>query len=246
MDYILALIEGIVTFVSPCLLPMLPIYVSYFAGGQDSKRRTMLGALGFVLGFTLVFVSLGAFAGSVGHLLREYALAINLVTGAVVVLFGLNYLGLLRLPLLNKVSGIGSTPKNPGFFLIHTVRHDLFHQLDTLRRHIPGFGPHAGGQFPECCKGHPDAAALLLRAGHPFHHIRLAAGQAERNLRFSQASSWHHQHRIRPVACACWPGHDDGNAEQASGLSLPAMRLPVLYGLMRHGGSKYHNSGGIL
>ncbi|HOL84352.1 MAG TPA: cytochrome c biogenesis CcdA family protein [Thermoclostridium caenicola] len=116
MDYILALIEGIVTFVSPCLLPMLPIYVSYFAGGQDSKRRTMLGALGFVLGFTLVFVSLGAFAGSVGHLLREYALAINLVTGAVVVLFGLNYLGLLRLPLLNKVSGIGSTPKNPGFF----------------------------------------------------------------------------------------------------------------------------------
>ena len=66
MDYILALIEGIVTFVSPCLLPMLPIYVSYFAGGQDSKRRTMLGALGFVLGFTLVFVSLGAFADRSG------------------------------------------------------------------------------------------------------------------------------------------------------------------------------------
>jgi len=115
MDYILSMIEGVVTFVSPCLLPMLPIYVSYFAGGQGGKKRMLLNAFGFVLGFTLVFVMLGAFAGSVGHLLREYALPINLVTGAIVVLFGLNYLGLLRLPLLNRETGIGYQPKKPGF-----------------------------------------------------------------------------------------------------------------------------------
>ncbi len=115
MDYILAMLEGVITFVSPCLLPMLPIYISYFAGGQDNKKRTMLNALGFVLGFSLVFVMLGAFAGTFGHFLRKYTLQINLVAGAIVVLFGLNFLGILRIPFINKASGFGHKPKNPGF-----------------------------------------------------------------------------------------------------------------------------------
>ena len=54
MQYLISFLEGIITFVSPCLLPMLPIYLSYFAGGDASAKRTVRGALGFVLGFTLV------------------------------------------------------------------------------------------------------------------------------------------------------------------------------------------------
>lgn len=98
MDYLLLFLEGIITFISPCLLPMLPVYVSYFAGsGTISTGKTLRNALGFVLGFTVVFVALGAFAGSIGGLLQQYRTVFNIVTGLIVVFFGLNYLGLFRL-----------------------------------------------------------------------------------------------------------------------------------------------------
>lgn len=102
MDYIITFLEGIITFVSPCLLPLLPVYLSYFAGQstQDGRKKTVINALGFVAGFTLVFVLLGAFAGTMGGLLRQYSTWINIILGAVVVLFGLNYLEVIRLPWL--------------------------------------------------------------------------------------------------------------------------------------------------
>lgn len=104
MQYLISLLEGVITFVSPCLLPMLPIYISYFAGGlaqKQKKSRTLKNALGFVLGFTLVFLTLGAFAGSIGLLLRRHTVAVNLVTGLIVILFGLNFLGVLKIGFLN-------------------------------------------------------------------------------------------------------------------------------------------------
>ena len=66
MQYMISFLEGIITFISPCLLPMLPIYISYFAGGGErSTKKTMKCALGFILGFTIVFVSMGALAGTI-------------------------------------------------------------------------------------------------------------------------------------------------------------------------------------
>lgn len=115
MDYVTATLEGVVTFVSPCLLPLLPVYISWFAGGQDNRKRAFINALGFVLGFSSVFVVLGAFAGTLGRLLMEYSLYINLVSGAIVVLFGLGYLGVLKIPLLNMAGGPGRRPETPGF-----------------------------------------------------------------------------------------------------------------------------------
>lgn len=97
MRYLVSFLEGIVTFLSPCLLPMLPIYVSYFAGGgQRSTGRTLRCALGFVVGFTAVFTAMGALAGSIGSLLVRYQRIVNLVSGVIVIVFGLNYLGLFR------------------------------------------------------------------------------------------------------------------------------------------------------
>ncbi len=99
MQYLISFLEGIITFISPCLLPMLPIYISYFAGGGErSIRKTLMGASGFVVGFTLVFVAMGALAGTLGSFVRQYRQAVNLVSGLIVVLFGLNYMGLLNLP----------------------------------------------------------------------------------------------------------------------------------------------------
>lgn len=117
MQYFISFLEGIVTFISPCLLPMLPIYVSYFAGGSEerSTKKTLKNALGFVLGFTAVFVLLGALAGTLGSLLKQYKTVVNIVTGAIVVLFGLHFLGLYNLSIFKGTKGFGER-KDLGFF----------------------------------------------------------------------------------------------------------------------------------
>ena len=95
---------------------MLPIYISYFAGGgARSTGKTLKGALGFVTGFTVVFLILGALAGSVGSLLREYQTAVNIVTGLIVIFFGLNFLGVFRLNLFRGSQWTVDT-SNLGFF----------------------------------------------------------------------------------------------------------------------------------
>lgn len=104
MQYILLFLEGIITFISPCLLPLLPMYVSYFAADEADKRTALTNSLGFVLGFTLVFLVMGSLAGSVGALLRDYSTLLNILTGLLVIGLGLHFLGLLRLGLLRPGS----------------------------------------------------------------------------------------------------------------------------------------------
>ena len=102
MQYLISFLEGIITFISPCLLPMLPIYVSYFAGGGErSTRKTLTNALGFILGFTVVFVAMGALAGTVGSFLKSHQGAVNIVMGLIVVFFGLNFLGVFHINLFH-------------------------------------------------------------------------------------------------------------------------------------------------
>ncbi len=116
MQYLISFLEGIVTFISPCLLPMLPIYISYFAGGGERKGvHTLKNALGFVLGFTAVFVALGALAGTLGGFLNEYRTAVNIVTGAIVVIFGLNFLGIFKLNIFKGTLGFNRSSQL-GFF----------------------------------------------------------------------------------------------------------------------------------
>ena len=117
MVYFYTFLEGIITFISPCLLPMLPIYLSYFAGDNrdGDKKNTITNALGFVLGFTMVFVMLGLFAGTAGLMLRQHQTAVNIVTGLIVILFGLNFMGALRIPLLNKTIKMEAKAREVGF-----------------------------------------------------------------------------------------------------------------------------------
>lgn len=117
MQYLILFLEGIITFISPCLLPMLPIYISYFAANEDGgKGKTLRNAFGFVLGFTVVFVTLGAFAGTVGRFLMRYSTAFNVVTGLIVVLFGLNFLGVLKIGFLNRTRQGSVNASSLGFF----------------------------------------------------------------------------------------------------------------------------------
>lgn len=113
MQYLVSFLEGIVTFISPCLLPMLPIYISYFAGGQPNTKKTLLNALGFVLGFTAVFVAMGALAGTIGSFLNTNRTVVNIISGGIVIVFGLNYLGILKLNLFR--GGADLDTQNMGF-----------------------------------------------------------------------------------------------------------------------------------
>lgn len=116
MQYAISFLEGIITFVSPCLLPMLPVYISYFAGGGERNTKTTLkNALGFVLGFTLVFSAMGALAGTLGSFLSKYQTAVNIVSGLIVIFFGLHYLGVFKFTLF-KGSKKAFKTDNLGFF----------------------------------------------------------------------------------------------------------------------------------
>ncbi|HEX9672360.1 MAG TPA: cytochrome c biogenesis protein CcdA [Burkholderiales bacterium] len=101
-----AFAAGLVSFLSPCVLPLVPAYVSYVAGDpsyamqgeSDSRGRTGAATLStfFVLGFSTVFVVLGASATALGRLLLEYRYEANLIGGAIVIVFGLLMIGMTR------------------------------------------------------------------------------------------------------------------------------------------------------
>lgn len=117
MQYLISFLEGIITFISPCILPMLPVYVTYFAGGKTSGKsgKAFRNAIGFVIGFTMVFVAMGALAGTFGGFLTKYRTAVDAVTGLIVVLFGLNFLGVLKINLFRGMKGTKQTGEM-GFF----------------------------------------------------------------------------------------------------------------------------------
>lgn len=129
MDFLalasLAIVAGVLSFTAPCTLPLLPGYISYVSGvsgvagdsdasGTSSavrtdtalpahvRRRVMLGAVLFVAGFSAVFTALGATASALGFLLSNNLRTINLIGGVLIVLMGLNVMGLLRIPALRR------------------------------------------------------------------------------------------------------------------------------------------------
>ncbi|MBE5929563.1 MAG: cytochrome c biogenesis protein CcdA [Lachnospiraceae bacterium] len=116
MQYIISFLEGIITFISPCLLPMIPIYLTYFAGsGERTTKKTVTGALGFVSGFTMVFVTMGALAGSIGSLFTKHQNIVNIVCGLIVIFFGLNFMGVFKLNLFKGMQKSVNTD-NMNFF----------------------------------------------------------------------------------------------------------------------------------
>ena len=104
MEFIFTFLEGIASFISPCLLPMLPIYISYFIG-KDNKnvKKAVLNASGFVLGFTIVFLVLSIFASQLGSLISSYIKYIKIFFGVIVILLGLNYMEVIEIKFLNKI-----------------------------------------------------------------------------------------------------------------------------------------------
>jgi cytochrome c-type biogenesis protein len=108
VTYMAALLAGLVSFLSPCVLPLVPPYIVYLAGTSlerltdddpdtGSMRDTMLAALLFVCGFSTVFVALGASASVIGSLIRAYSAELSIVAGVVIIIMGLHFLGVFHI-----------------------------------------------------------------------------------------------------------------------------------------------------
>lgn len=124
MQYLITFLEGIISFLSPCMLPMLPIYISYFAGNADKKGHILSRAIAFVFGFSIVFTGLGLFAGTLSGFLIRHQQVVQIVCGLIVIIFGLSYLDIFHLPFfkgMQKPASISSIFSALVFGMIYSV-----------------------------------------------------------------------------------------------------------------------------
>ena len=156
MSYFVAFLEGIITFISPCILPLLPLYISYFANGENNKKKTAFNALGFILGFTVVFVLLGAFAGALGGLLQKYETLVNVITGGIVVWLGLNFTGIIRIGFLNGSKKLQVQIKN-----IHFVTSLVFGMVFAIG-YTPCVGAFLGSALMMASREGTMTAGILM------------------------------------------------------------------------------------
>lgn len=107
----IAFLAGVLSFLSPCVLPLVPTYLAYVGGSGASRPLLLRNAGLFVLGFSLVFIAMGASASALGSVLREQRELLTIVGGVLVIVFGLVMLGVIRLPFLYRDTrrSIGST-----------------------------------------------------------------------------------------------------------------------------------------
>ena len=138
MQYIMLFLEGIITFISPCLLPMLPVYISYFAAGETNRRKTLINSIGFVLGFTIVFLVMGAFIGSVGKLLRDYATVLPCDRTDCHDIWT-EFHGRVPYRIPEQDPSENRECPEPWLFVLCPSGDCVFHQLDTMCRSISGF-----------------------------------------------------------------------------------------------------------
>lgn len=134
IGYMAAALGGVISFLSPCVLPLVPAYLCFVAGisfdrltdanaepGPELRRQTMAGALAFVLGFTTVFVALGASASAISALLIGQMDVLGKAAGIVIVLFGLHMAGLLPIPWLNREARFAPDERGGGLLGAYIV-----------------------------------------------------------------------------------------------------------------------------
>ena len=114
MEYVWAFLGGLLSFLSPCVLPLVPPYLAFIGGttidqisdeataDRDAERRVLVSAVFFVLGLATVFVSLGAGASALGQILLRNQILFGQISGAVIIFFGLHFLGVFRIPFLMR------------------------------------------------------------------------------------------------------------------------------------------------
>jgi cytochrome c-type biogenesis protein len=202
-----AFFAGIVSFASPCCLPLVPAYVSYMvgttpAGSPTARRVAFHQALAFVLGFTVVFVALWASVGLVGYLLRDYVGILRQVGGAVLIVMGLHVAGVIRISALYRQVTVptgrivGTSPSGDGTVLVQApsyVRSTLL-GVAFAAGWTPCIGPILGGIIglaslgSSVVQGTVLLIAYAIGLGVPFVLVAVGATAANQRL------AWFRQH----------------------------------------------------
>ncbi len=183
-----AVLAGVLSFLSPCVLPIVPPYLAFMAGatagaeedGEDSDRGVLRAAVFFVLGLSTVFLLLGLAASALGRVLLEHQDTLALAAGVVILVFGLNFLGLLRLPFLARdlrfdAHGVAGSPL--GAYVLG---------LAFAFGWTPCIGPVLGAILSLAAQGGSTERGLILMAGYaaglglPFLLTALFLGRAMR------------------------------------------------------------------
>ena len=114
MEGLLVFIEGFLAFISPCILPLIPVYLVYLAGKKEegNDRTLIFNTLGFILGFTIIFVAMGATASAIGSLLVSHKLLVQQISGVIIIIFGLHYMGVIKVGFLNQDKRFQANVKN--------------------------------------------------------------------------------------------------------------------------------------
>ncbi len=104
MIYFLLFISGMLTFFAPCILPLVPLYLSYLTGTKSNKKKSISNAIAFCCGFTLIFVAVGVIFSTVYIALGSKIVYLHYFLGIIIILFGLNFLGvnIIKIPSINK------------------------------------------------------------------------------------------------------------------------------------------------
>ena len=123
VNFIIAIWAGLISFISPCVLPLVPAYLANIAGttaidvsARKSRLPVLFHSLLFVLGFSLIFIAMGALVGLIGNIIYAYATLLRYISGAVIIIFGLFLIASYKLPWLNYEKRVNmNTARNPGY-----------------------------------------------------------------------------------------------------------------------------------
>lgn len=196
-----AFVAGVLSFSSPCILPIIPLYLTHMAGvtagdGAAVRRVVVRNAMAFVLGFGLIFVAFGAALGAVGVLaggldvLTANRSWIVQVGGLLLIALGLYQTSLIRLPMLERERRLAFVPvlRHRGFIV--PDRHHLRRRLVSLRRPDPRRHPDDGGRAGQHFPGHAPAGGLCGGPGDPIPGAGVGVGVGDGFAEPAQADTW--------------------------------------------------------
>lgn len=112
MEFVFTFLEGFASFISPCVLPLLPIYISYFAGSESKKYKAVINSIAFVIGFSVVFIFLAIAANSLGNLIIRSIKYIKSIFGILIIFLGLNYMDIFKFDLFSRFKKVQADVKN--------------------------------------------------------------------------------------------------------------------------------------